>query len=113
MASGERPLKFMTWTKVREYFDAIPDETGKTNAKQLVDRLEGNYYANSAAIKRQVPTVDFPCGHIAIFNICGNVYRMACVVRYRSQRIYMIRLGTHKEYDRWNFKELCDEHKKP
>lgn len=37
-----------------------------------------------------------------IFNVGGNKFRVVTVVEYRTQRVYLKRVMTHPEYDRWN-----------
>ena len=39
-------------------------------------------------------------GNRAVFNIKGNRYRLVVSINYRIQRIYILFVGTHKEYDK-------------
>jgi mRNA interferase HigB len=41
-------------------------------------------------------------GDLTVFNIGGNNYRIAAFVHYRKQIVYVKRIGTHKEYDKWD-----------
>ena len=41
-------------------------------------------------------------GDLTIFNVGGNKYRIAAFVHYAKQIVYIKRIGTHKEYDRWD-----------
>jgi mRNA interferase HigB len=38
----------------------------------------------------------------AIFNICGNKYRLWVQVDYKRQIVLVKKIGTHKEYDKWD-----------
>ncbi len=38
---------------------------------------------------------------IVIFNVKGNNYRMEVEVLFERQIVYIRRIGTHAEYDRW------------
>lgn len=40
-------------------------------------------------------------GELTIFNAGGNKYRIATFVHYAKQIIYIKRIGTHQEYDKW------------
>lgn len=51
------------------------------------------------SVRRDFPAAD-QVGHVLIFNLRGNRYRLVTRVSYRSQRIYVKALLTHAEYDR-------------
>lgn len=36
-----------------------------------------------------------------IFNIGGNSYRVIAKINYRTQRVFILDVMTHAEYDRW------------
>ena len=35
-----------------------------------------------------------------VFNIGGNNYRLVALVAYRTQRVFVLWIGTHRDYDR-------------
>ncbi len=37
-----------------------------------------------------------------MFNVGGNNYRIVAFVHFRKQIVYVKRIGTHKEYDKWD-----------
>lgn len=39
---------------------------------------------------------------LTIFNVAGNKYRVVTFVRYTAQTVFVKRVMTHAEYDRWN-----------
>ncbi|MCC7093687.1 MAG: type II toxin-antitoxin system HigB family toxin [Ignavibacteriaceae bacterium] len=41
-----------------------------------------------------------------VFNIKGNDYRMIVAINYNYKIIYVRFIGTHKEYDKINAKEI-------
>jgi mRNA interferase HigB len=41
-----------------------------------------------------------------VFNICGNKYRLVARINYRSFKLYIRFIGTHKEYDKINAEEI-------
>jgi mRNA-degrading endonuclease HigB of HigAB toxin-antitoxin module len=41
-------------------------------------------------------------GDLTVFNVGGNNYRIVAFVHYRKQIVYVKRIGTHKEYDKWD-----------
>ncbi len=42
----------------------------------------------------------------AVFDICGNRYRLVVKINYDFQIVYIRFIGTHKEYDRINAEEI-------
>lgn len=44
-------------------------------------------------------------GRRTVFNIAGNKYRMITRVNYQTQRVFVLYLLTHAEYDRGDWKE--------
>lgn len=58
-------------------------------------------YRNSAEVQADFPSVDFIGKGRAVFNICGNAYRLVVKMYFRGRGLILIRhIVTHKEYDR-------------
>ena len=58
-------------------------------------------YANTAEVKADFPSVDFIGQGKAVFNICGNKYRLVVEMNLRGRGLALIRhVVTHAEYDR-------------
>jgi mRNA interferase HigB len=43
-----------------------------------------------------------------LYGIGGNKYRLITKIRYNKQRVYIIHVLTHKEYDREKWKDDCN-----
>ena len=39
-------------------------------------------------------------GTVAIFDIGGNKYRLIAAIHYNTQKVFVLRILTHQEYDR-------------
>ena len=63
-----------------------------------------NEFSNSNEIKTVFGTADFVGNNKVIFNICGNHYRLIVKVNYLSKIVYILFVGTHKDYD--NLKDI-------
>jgi len=63
-------------------------------------------WANSAAIKAQFGNASFVGNNRVIFNIGGNKYRLVVAVNYAYRLIYIRFVGTHKQYDEIDAKEI-------
>jgi mRNA interferase HigB len=44
-------------------------------------------------------------GRRTVFNIAGNKYRLIARVNYRTQRVFVLHLLTHAEYDKGAWKQ--------
>ena len=41
---------------------------------------------------------------VTVFNVCGDDYRMVTAIHYNTGLVYVLWLGTHREYDREHWK---------
>lgn len=46
-------------------------------------------------------------GDCGVFDIGGNKYRLIARMRYETQRVYVLKVMTHKEYDKDKWKKDC------
>jgi mRNA interferase HigB len=46
-------------------------------------------------------------GNCTVFNIGGNNYRLIGRLFYSSHKLYILRVMTHREYDRQDWKSQC------
>ncbi len=46
-------------------------------------------------------------GACTVFNIKGNDFRLIAGVRYESQRVFVLRIMTHKQYDTEDWEDEC------
>ncbi len=56
-----------------------------------------------AEMKTVYPNADL-VGRRTIFNIAGNKYRLIARVNYQTQRVFVLYLLTHSDYDRGGWK---------
>ena len=46
-------------------------------------------------------------GDCVVFNIGGNKYRLICRIRYSTQKVFVLKVMTHSEYDEDKWKGEC------
>lgn len=63
-------------------------------------------WANLAETRYDFPHAD-PVGDCTVFNIGGNKFRLVAKIRYNRQRVYIIHVLTHREYDKEKWKDDC------
>ena len=92
-------VRIVTERRIREF---IGQEPRSANAMWLwADAIASGSWSNPGELKRTFASASF-VGDLTIFNVGGNKYRIAAFVHYAKQIVYIKRIGTHKEYDRWD-----------
>jgi mRNA interferase HigB len=46
-------------------------------------------------------------GDCVVFNIGGNKYRLIARIRYATQKVFVLKVMTHSDYDKGNWKNEC------
>jgi len=57
-------------------------------------------------LKKQYRNASIITSKRVVFNIKGNSYRLVVDVEYKLGIVFIVWLGTHKEYDNINMKEI-------
>jgi mRNA interferase HigB len=61
---------------------------------------------NSNEIKNQYRSASIIGDNRVVFNIQGNKYRLIVQINYYAKIVYVRFIGTHKEYDKINAREI-------
>jgi mRNA interferase HigB len=69
----------------------------------LVSRAE---WKNSAELKMQHRTASIVSSDRVVFNIKGNEFRLVAAVDYIHGVVFVLWLGTHREYDRIDVRQV-------
>ena len=83
---------------LREFWTRHPEAEGPLTQWHAV--LTKSAPGNFAQLKAIFGSVDRVAGYV-IFDIGGNKYRLVADVVFRSQMVFIKRVMTHAEYDRW------------
>jgi len=57
-------------------------------------------------VKSQYPKASIIGNDRAVFNICGNKYRLVVHIKYGFETVIIRFIGTHAEYDKIDAKEI-------
>jgi mRNA interferase HigB len=63
-------------------------------------------WKSSAELKEQVSSASVLTSERVVFNIKGNDYRLIAAINFRRQILFVKWLGTHKEYDKIDAREV-------
>jgi mRNA interferase HigB len=66
--------------------------------------IKADTFQNLAELKATFPSVDLIKATIYVFNIGGNTVRLVASIHFNVQRIYILAILTHAEYDKDKWK---------
>jgi len=90
-------------SRLREYWERFPATQSRLMAwYSVAARVEWLRWADVVATFPQADQV----GDCVVFNI-GNSHRLIGRIRYPTQRLYVLRILTHAEYDRQTWPDEC------
>ncbi len=92
-------MRVITWKRLREFATKHPHALEPMKVWRKL--MEAHSFAGPADVKRVFGTnVDFLPGHIVVFDVGGNKYRISVNIRYELGRVFIREVMTHTEYDR-------------
>ena len=78
----------------------------KTQLDSWYDAVRKAEWKNSAELKAQFASASILSSERVVFNIKGNDYRLIVAINYPYQIVRIKWLGTHREYDKINAREV-------
>jgi mRNA interferase HigB len=78
----------------------------KAQLDSWYDAIRKAEWKNSAELKTQFASASVLSSERVVFNIKGNDYRLIVAINYPYQVVRIRWLGTHREYDRINAREV-------
>jgi mRNA interferase HigB len=85
-----------------QFWDIHPD--AKPSLESWYNVVRRAQWQTPAEMKQIYSNADL-VGRRTIFNIAGNKYRLIARVNYRTQRVFVLYILTHAEYDREDWKQ--------
>ena len=89
----------MTEKRIREFIQREPRSADAM--WHWADAIESSNWRNPADLRTTFGAASF-VGDLTVFNVGGNNYRIVAFVHYGKQIVYVKRIGTHKEYTKWD-----------
>jgi len=87
--------------RLTDFYKTHP--TAKSPLLQWFQEIKKGRFRNIEEIRSLYPHAD-RVGRRTVFNIGGNNYRLITRINYHSQKIFIIRILTHAEYDKNHWK---------
>ena len=75
----------------------------RSHVDAWISEAEEAEWESPRDIKEKYVTASFLADNRVIFNLKGNSYRLDVKVSYVTKVVFVKRIGTHREYDNWDF----------
>ncbi|QQS48952.1 MAG: type II toxin-antitoxin system HigB family toxin [Acidobacteriota bacterium] len=97
-------MHIITRKKLKKFWQDFPDS--EAPLKAWVRIVTKSRWRNPAETRAAFPGADLVC-ECTIFNIGSNKFRLVCHINYRRQKVYILHILTHREYDKGKWKDDC------
>ena len=87
--------------RLHEFFRRHPDVRAAVDA--LLAELGHATWRTPNELKDKYRSASILGKNRVVFNLRGNRYRLDVKVSYELRQILVVRIGTHEEYDDWQF----------
>jgi mRNA interferase HigB len=85
---------------LRKHWEKSGREDSEQPLKSWYNEAKQADWQNPNALKIQFRNASIVGNNRAVFNICGNKYRLVVKINYESQWMFIRFIGTHQEYDK-------------
>lgn len=75
----------------------------RQHALAWLAEVEAASWRNPHDLKLRYPSASFVGDRRVVFNLRGNRFRLDTKISYTNQEVLIVRVGTHADYDRWEF----------
>lgn len=101
-------MRIISKARLRRFWEdpAHPDAEGPLRAWYTHVSSKSVAWQSWSDVKAEFGTAS-AVGNCVVFNSGGNKYRLVTRVLYPSQKVFILKVMTHKEYDLGNWKDEC------
>ncbi len=87
-----------------KFWEKYPDT--EQPLKSWFDEISNTPWSSPNEVKSQYHNASIITKKRVVFNIKGNRYRLVVDIEYKIKIVFIVWIGTHKEYDKLNVKEI-------
>src|ERR1700681_1148704 len=105
---GEHRMRVISKSRLRQFW-GLPkgkDAEGPLRAWYTHVNSKTISWQGWGDVRRDFGTASI-VGNCVVFNIGGNKYRLIARILYRSQKVFVLKVMTHAEYDEEKWKDEC------
>ncbi|MEQ8820986.1 MAG: type II toxin-antitoxin system HigB family toxin [Sumerlaeia bacterium] len=96
-------MRIIARRRLREFWEAHPVAKADPSLRTALDEwyrlVRQEEWTTPAEVKARFGAVSIVANCRAVFNICGNKFRLVASIDYPGGIVYIKFIGTHKEYD--------------
>lgn len=107
-------MRVIAISRLRTFWEASEQQDAEGPLKAWYAHVSNRQveWRNWADVRASFANADL-VGNCTVFNIAGNKYRLITRIMYSSQKVYLLEVMTHKDYDKNKWKEECGCFKAP
>ena len=101
-------MRIISKTRLKQFWESpgMGDSEGPLRAWHTHVASISTDWSSWSDVKTEFGTAS-PVGNCVVFNIGGNKFRLATRFLYASQKVFVLKVMTHAEYDRNAWKDEC------
>ena len=92
-------MKLIGKQLLRDFGEKYADARSKLESWEA--EVENAEWKTPHDVRNRFSRVSLPGNQQAIFDICGDRYRLWVLITYKTGVVLVNKIGTHKEYDKW------------
>jgi mRNA interferase HigB len=97
-------MRIISRNTLIKYWKIHPDT--EQPLKSWFDEMQNSFWDSPNQLKQQFRNASVITKKRVVFNIKGNSYRLIADIEYKIKIIFIVWIGTHKEYDKLIVKEI-------
>ncbi len=99
-------MRIIAKSRLRQYWEKSGNEKSQAYLNEWYHFCAKKNWSSPQDVKNTFRHASFIGNNRVVFNIKGNAYRIVCAMDYPRQVMYIKFVGTHKEYDSIDVKEV-------
>lgn len=105
-------MRVISKARLKEFWSQHEDAEGPLRAWYAHVNSKTVSWQSWADVKADFATASI-VGNCVVFNIGGNKYRLVTRILYPSQKVFVLKVMTHEEYDEDKWKQECGCYEPP
>lgn len=90
-------MRIITFTTLKSYIDEHPETD--IALREWFSKTKKSDWNNFSDIKRTFNHVDYVGNDHFVFNKKGNQFRLVAMILFKSKKVFIRFIGSHKKYD--------------
>jgi len=99
-------MRIISKKRLKDFYEQSKYSDSKNALESWYKEVLKLDWNNSNDIKEMYKNASIVGDTKVVFNIAGNKYRLIVAINYYAKIIFIKFIGTHKQYDKINIKEL-------